>query len=103
MFFSPGRGLRSRGYGPPPGGLKHAIQVVYQLEEAELAAEPLPSQDDRRILFFYEAAEGGAGVLRRLLDDPQALPRVAKQALQLCHFDPETGTDLRRGPRACED
>jgi Domain of unknown function (DUF1998) len=83
--------------------LKHAIQVVYQLEEAELAAEPLPSQDNRRILLFYEAAEGGAGVLRRLLDAPQALPRVAKQALQLCHFDPETSTDLRRGPRARED
>jgi very-short-patch-repair endonuclease len=83
--------------------LKHAIQVVYQLEEAELAAEPLPSRDDRCLLFFYEAAEGGAGVLRRLLDDSYALQRVAKQALQLCHFDPETGADLRRAPRARED
>jgi very-short-patch-repair endonuclease len=83
--------------------LKHAIQVEYQLEESELAAEPLPSRDARHILFFYEAAEGGAGVLRHFLDDPQALPRVAQQALRLCHFDPETGADLRRAPRARED
>ena len=82
---------------------KHAIQVEYQLEESELAAEPLPSREARHILFFYEAAEGGAGVLRRFLDDPQALPRVAQQALRLCHFDPETGADLRRAPRARED
>jgi very-short-patch-repair endonuclease len=103
LLFQPAEGLDNSVMASLQAALKHAIQVVYQIEEAELAAEPLPSQDDRRILFFYEAAEGGAGVLRRLLDDPQALPRVAKQALQLCHFDPETGTDLRRGPRACED
>jgi hypothetical protein len=42
--------------------LKNAIQVLYQPEENELAAEPLPSVDDRRTLLFYEAAEGGAGV-----------------------------------------
>ena len=103
LLFQPAADLEPSVMASLQAALKHAIQVVYQLEEAELAAEPLPSQDDRRMLFFYEAAEGGAGVLRRLLDDPQALPRVAKQALQLCHFDPETGTDLRRGPRARED
>jgi very-short-patch-repair endonuclease len=83
--------------------LKHAIQVVYQLEESELASEPLPSRDERRLLFFYEAAEGGAGVLRRLLDDPQALSQVARQALRLCHFDPDTGADRRRPASAHED
>jgi very-short-patch-repair endonuclease len=83
--------------------LKNSIQVQYQLEEAELAAEPLPSPDDRRLLLFYEAAEGGAGVLRRLIDDPDGLAKVARQALQLCHFDPDTGEDRRRAPRARED
>ncbi len=38
--------------------LKAAIEVVFQLESNELAAEPLPSADDRRILLFYEPAEG---------------------------------------------
>jgi very-short-patch-repair endonuclease len=83
--------------------LKTAIQVCYQLEDGELAVEPLPSRDSRRELLFYESAEGGAGVLRRLVDDPDALSRVAREAFRVCHFDPDTGADLRRGPLARED
>lgn len=83
--------------------LKNAIQVRYQLEENELSAEPLPSSDNRRLLLFYEAAEGGAGVLRRLLDDPHALSEVAHEALSLCHFDPDTGADQQRAPRSREN
>ncbi|XAM01600.1 DEAD/DEAH box helicase [Phycisphaeraceae bacterium D3-23] len=73
--------------------LKQAIQHLYQLEPSELAAEPLPSKDDRRSLFFYEASEGGAGVLRQLVEDPMALARVARQAIEICHFDSETYED----------
>jgi len=83
--------------------LKSAIQVTYQLEENELAAEPLPDRRNRRLLLFYESAEGGAGVLRRLLDDPHALATVARNALHLCHFDPESGEDKQRAPQARED
>jgi len=83
--------------------LKSAIQVKYQLEDNELAAEPLPSREDRRLLLFYESSEGGAGVLKRLLNDTEALAEVAREALRLCHFDPGTGEDLRRAPRALED
>lgn len=73
--------------------LKSAIQIKYQLEDNELSAEPLPSVKVRRMILFYESAEGGAGVLRRLLDDPNAFADVAQLALQLCHFDPLTGED----------
>lgn len=83
--------------------LKNAIQVTYELEDAELAAERLPTSGEGRVLLFYEAAEGGAGVLRRLVDDSTALRRVARQALEICHFDPETGEDRRRAPGARED
>lgn len=78
--------------------LKQAIQHIYQIEPAELAAEALPSRDDRRALFFYEASEGGAGVLRHLVDDPRALAAVARQAIEICHFDPESLED--RGAEA---
>jgi len=83
--------------------LKNAIQIKYQLEESELAAEPLPSSEERRRLLFYEASEGGAGVLRQLLSSPQALAQVAREALQLCHFDPDTGADLGKSKLAAED
>ncbi|MGE0308727.1 MAG: helicase-related protein, partial [Acidimicrobiia bacterium] len=74
--------------------LKSAIQVVFQLEESELASEPLPSRGERRRLLFFESAEGGAGVLRRIVDDPGALARVARQAIELCHIDASTGLDI---------
>jgi hypothetical protein len=83
--------------------LKSAIQVHYQLEDDELAAEPLPDANQRSLILFYEAAEGGAGVLHRLLDDPQAFREVAREALQLCHFEPDSGADQRRAPGARED
>ncbi|MGA2662429.1 MAG: helicase-related protein, partial [Verrucomicrobiota bacterium] len=82
--------------------IKHAIQVVYQLEDNELAAEPLPDRQNRRHLLFFEAAEGGAGVLRHLIDNGDALSQVAAKALEICHFDP-SGNDLKRAPRARED
>ena len=86
--------------------LKNAIQVCFQLEDSELAAEPLPSAEPRNQILIYESAEGGAGVLRRLVEDGQtALIEVAKTALELLHFDPITGDDLRfpKGSKeACE-
>lgn len=74
--------------------LKQAIQQVYQLEPNELAADPLPSVDDRSILFFFEASEGGAGVLRQIAEEPGALAEIARVALELCHFEPDSGKDL---------
>lgn len=82
--------------------LKRSILLEYQLEDSELASEALPTRQERRNLLFYEAAEGGAGVLRQLVEDPGALTRVARRALVLCHFDPDTGADLEKAAHATE-
>ena len=80
--------------------LKNAIQVVFQLEDQELMAEPLPNEKQRRSILLVEAAEGGAGVLRRLVDEPNAVARVARAALDILHFDPDSGNDLQWPPGA---
>jgi very-short-patch-repair endonuclease len=83
--------------------LKNAIQNCFELESSELAVEPLPDHNNRRSILFYEASEGGAGVLRKLVDDCDALPKVARIALELCHFNPDTGADLRHAPKSKEN
>ena len=74
--------------------LKRAIQFVYQVEEQEVGAELIGQEEHRRLL-FWEESEGGTGVWERLAREPDALANVARQALELCHFDPETGRDAR--------
>jgi superfamily II DNA/RNA helicase len=66
--------------------LKRGIESVFQLEESELMVEPLPKRDNCRTILFFEAAEGGAGVLTRLAREPDALPQVAARALEICHY-----------------
>ena len=89
--------------GPEMAGLqaafKQAIQRHFQLEPRELSCEPMPSAQDRQEILFYEASEGGAGVLRQLAEDPTVLPALARRALELCHYDPDTLED--RGASTC--
>ena len=82
---------------------KQAIQQHFQLEPRELACEPMPSRQDRQEVFFHEVSEGGAGVLRRLVEDPEVLPSLARRALEICHFDPDTLDDraAERCGKAC--
>lgn len=67
--------------------LLRGIELAFQLEEGEVLGEPLPSREDRRAILTYEATEGGAGVLAQLIEDPDALRRVAHTALSLMHYD----------------
>jgi ATP-dependent helicase YprA (DUF1998 family) len=81
--------------------LERAIEHTYQLEDDELAAASI-GEGEHRTMLFYEAAEGGAGVLQDLVRRRDALPEVAGNALELLHFHRETGEDLAEEPhRAC--
>ncbi len=108
LLFEPQVPLDDGGMATLEHALKRAIQIEYQVEDSELATEPLPGvartpeERPRRIILFYEAAEGGAGVLRHLVDNPAAMPRVAKAALSLLHFDPGDGQDLGKAAHAKE-
>jgi ATP-dependent helicase YprA (DUF1998 family)/very-short-patch-repair endonuclease len=86
--------------------LKRGIEAVYQLEGSELAVEALPSNTGDHAwsrLLFFEAAEGGAGVLRRLATEDGQMRQVARKALEILHFDADSGEDLHRAPHAIED
>jgi hypothetical protein len=72
--------------------LQRGMQILFQVEEQEIAVERIGEEGKERLL-FWEAAEGGTGVWPRLLEDPQTVARVATEALRVCHFDPVTGAD----------
>lgn len=82
--------------------LERGIEATFQLEDSELESKPLPDPDGRGRMLLTEAAEGGAGVLARLVDEPDALARVARAALGIVHYDPDTGDDLGHAPGARE-
>ncbi len=73
--------------------LERGIETTFQLEDSELSSELLPDPDNRGRVLFIEAAEGGAGVLRRLHGEPDALASAAREALRIMHVDPETGAE----------
>jgi hypothetical protein len=54
-----------------------------------------------RSLVFYEAAEGGLGVLRRIIEDPGTLALVAQAALTLCHYNPDGSERANGCKQAC--
>jgi very-short-patch-repair endonuclease len=82
--------------------LERGIETVYQLEDAELTSQPLPDSEGRGRMLLVESAEGGAGVLRRLHDEPGALAEVAAAALEIIHYDSKSGEDLGQAPGARE-
>lgn len=74
--------------------LERGIEARFQLEDSELMSEQLPDAEERGRLLLTEAAEGGAGVLRRLQSDATALSDAARESLRIIHVDPDTGADL---------
>lgn len=102
LVFSPLVELTSGQLLSLQSALKSAIQIVFQLEDSELEAEPLPVKAKPRSILFFESAEGGAGALIRLLEERDSFSRVCEEALRICHFDPETGQDLEMASGAGE-
>jgi hypothetical protein len=87
--------------------LKRAIEVTFQLDPSEIAAELMPNEANATALLIYEAAEGGAGVLSRLVESPTAMQQVGRQALELCHWGwegllPQQAIDLNDTDSECE-
>lgn len=66
--------------------LQRAIQAIYKLEDDELASERL---GQGKHMLFWEASEGGAGVISQILEDPESFQRLAAEALDICHFNHE--------------
>ena len=87
--------------------LKRAIEVAFQLDPSELAAELMPNEANASALLIYEAAEGGAGVLSRLVESPTAMQQLGRQALEICHWQwegllPQQAIDLNDTDEDCE-
>ena len=83
--------------------LQRGIEARFQLEEGEVLAEPMPKRDARTGVLLYEATEGGAGVLTRLVAEPNAIAEVALEALRVMHFDIQDGSKLPDDERELKD
>lgn len=75
--------------------LRRGLQRTFEVEEGEIAVEVVGEGEKRRIL-LWEAAEGGLGLVERLVE-PERLQAVARSTLRLLHRDPETDKDLAAG------
>lgn len=83
--------------------LQRGMELTFQIDESELAVERIGAGEYRALL-FWEAAEGGVGVLRRLVSERDLLAQIARAALERCHFDPDTLDDQNAEcARACYD
>jgi very-short-patch-repair endonuclease len=57
------------------------------LESSELGTERLGEKGNQ--ILFWEAAEGGAGVLSQILEDSHSFQKLADMAQEVCHFHQE--------------
>ena len=80
--------------------LRQGIQLQCQVEENEMGAELIGEGDTQSVL-LWEAAEGGIGVAETLMEERKTLRAVARRALTICHFDPDTGAPSGDNPHDC--
>jgi len=78
--------------------LKRGMEALFQVEEGELGLVTVGTT-----LLYHENAEGGLGVLRRVVEEEGMLAEVARAALGVLHFS-EGGRDLNpECVRACHE
>ncbi len=80
--------------------LHRAIQIHYELEEEELGLSFIGQQEHSKIL-LYDPSDVGAGVWERLLSSQEDLRAVARLALEICHYDPDTGVEIPEWVERC--
>lgn len=101
--FAPGLGLSPETMATLQHAFTRAIETRHVLETGELLGEPLPNRDKRKAILLYEASEGGAGVLNRLMSDVQLWRELGEEALRLLHFERHADGTLHDTADACVD
>ncbi|MBK9138901.1 MAG: DEAD/DEAH box helicase [Verrucomicrobia bacterium] len=85
--------------------LSYGFQVAFSADESEVGGHVfvVPGNAARIRLLLYEQDEGGAGLLRNLVDQA-AWQRMATRALEIVHVDPATGQEMEGAcDTACYD
>jgi len=101
LRFDQGLGLSTGQMATLQHALIRSIEAEHVLETGELLGEPLPTRDNRKAILLYEATEGGAGVLKRLMDGPERWQRIAEVALGLMHLEQGEDGHLHDTEDAC--
>ena len=86
LIIRPSKKLTENAMATIEAAIMRGIVQVFQVEDSELIVEALPNSSNPNAIMIYEAAEGGAGVLTRLVSDSALIGEVAKTALATMHY-----------------
>lgn len=86
LILRPAKQLSENSMATIQAAIKRGIEQVFQIEDSELIVEALPNSSIRNAILIYEAAEGGAGVLTRIVSDSKLIGEVAVTALKTMHY-----------------
>jgi hypothetical protein len=74
--------------------IRKGLSFIYQINETELSSEIIGEGEHKSIL-YWEDTEGGIGVLERLIDEKNSIGKIAKKALEICHFNLDGTENLK--------